>query len=89
MTNIGPRSYYDRVNPDLLAAIPAGAGTVLEVGCGTGALGTEFMRGRPDVRYFGIEMNEEAALVARGRLAAVACCDVEREWNPHGLAGQR
>jgi SAM-dependent methyltransferase len=83
----GPRSYYDRVNPDLLAAIPPAAATVLEVGCGTGALGVEFMRRRPGVRYFGIEMNEEAAAVARTRLAAVASCDVEVEWNPHGLAG--
>jgi SAM-dependent methyltransferase len=87
MTDAGPRSYYDRVNPDLLAAIPPAAARVLEVGCGTGALGVEFMRGRAQVRYFGIEMNEQAAAVARTRLAAVACCDIEVEWNPHGLAG--
>lgn len=86
MSGAGPSSYYDRVNPDLLAAIPTGAATLLEVGCGTGALGAEFMRGRRGIRYFGIEMNEEAAAVARGRLAAVASCDVEHDWNPHGLA---
>ena len=85
MTKTGPRSYYDRVNPDLLAAIPASARMLLEVGCGTGALGHAFMAGQPQARYYGIEMNEEAAAQARSRLAAVACCDIEVEWNPHGL----
>jgi SAM-dependent methyltransferase len=86
MTERGPTSYYDRVNPDLLAAIPASAHVLLEVGCGTGALGHAFMAGQPQARYYGIEMNEEAAAQARHRLAAVACCDIEVDWNPHDLA---
>jgi SAM-dependent methyltransferase len=81
-----PGSYYDRVNPDLLVMIPASARAVLEVGCGTGALGAEFLRGQPQARYYGVEMNEEAAATARSRLAAVASCDIEKDWNPHGLA---
>jgi trans-aconitate methyltransferase len=85
MTDTGPTSYYDRVNPDLLSAIPASARMLLEIGCGTGALGAGFLALQPQARYYGIEMNGEAAEKARSRLAAVACCDVEADWNPHGL----
>src|SRR5690349_7521194 len=81
-----PSSYYDRVNPELLGAIPVTASTVLEVGCGAGSLGVEFLRRQPAARYYGIESNRDAAQLARARLAAVACCDIEAEWNPHGLA---
>src|SRR5688572_28896219 len=86
MTGAEPSCYYDRVNTDLLAMIPASARTLLEVGCGTGALGAEFLRRQPRARYYGVEMNQEAAATARSRLAAVASCDVEEDWNPHGLA---
>ena len=85
MTASEPRAYYNRINPDLLAMIPKAASAVLEVGCGAGALGAEFLRANPQARYYGVEMNREAAEVARTRLAAVASCDIELEWNPHGL----
>jgi SAM-dependent methyltransferase/glycosyltransferase involved in cell wall biosynthesis len=78
--------YYGRANPDLLEKIPVTARTVLDIGCGMGALGVAFLRRQPRARYYGIEMDDEAAAVARGRLAAVAQGDIEREWNPHGLA---
>lgn len=81
--NINP--YYDRVNPDLLDMIPVSSQTLLEVGCGTGALGAQFLLRQPQARYYGVEMNEQAAEMARSRLAAVVSCDIEREWNPHGL----
>ena len=44
-----PSGYHDRVNPDLLWRIPVTARTVLEVGCGSGALGQAFKARQPAV----------------------------------------
>ena len=68
--------YYDRVNPDLLRVIPPNARTVLEIGCGTGAMADQYQRMNPKVRYVGVEMNPEAAEIARGRLDRVVVGDV-------------
>jgi SAM-dependent methyltransferase len=70
-------SYHDRVNPDLLARIPVTARTVLEVGCGAGALGAAFKTINPGCRYVGLEQHVEAAAQARRRLDQVLTCDVE------------
>lgn len=70
-------SYYDRVNPDLLQRIPVGARTVLEVGCGAGALGAAFKAIRPEVVYVGLEQVEAAASLAAGRLDHVLRADAE------------
>lgn len=69
--------YYDRVNPDLLHRIPVTARTVLEVGCGAGALGAAFKAIQPEVVYVGLEQVEEAAAVAAGRLDHVLRADAE------------
>jgi 2-polyprenyl-3-methyl-5-hydroxy-6-metoxy-1,4-benzoquinol methylase len=63
--------YYDRVNPDLLANIPASAQRILEFGCGAGALGLAVKAARPGVEYFGVELCAEPAQRARGRLNGV------------------
>lgn len=68
--------YYDRVNPDLLRVIPPDARSVLEIGCGTGAMADHYRRMNPKGRYVGVEMNPEAAEVARGRLDRVVVGDV-------------
>jgi len=70
--------YYNRVNPDLLRAIPEQAAVVVEVGCGGGALGAEFRKAHPAVRYIGIEYQAEAAAVAARRLSHVVVGDVEK-----------
>ena len=65
--------YYNRVNRDLLWLIPPDAGTVLEIGCGAGALAREYRRINPDVVYLGVEVVPEAASAAgtSGRLDGV------------------
>ncbi|KZR78153.1 methyltransferase domain-containing protein [Prochlorococcus marinus] len=69
--------YYQRANPDLLARIPLTAESVLEVGCGAGALGAAFKARQPDVKYWGIEYEQEPANQARQALDHVICGDVE------------
>ncbi|MCF8132019.1 MAG: methyltransferase domain-containing protein [Synechococcus sp. Tobar2m-G35] len=72
-----PSGYHDRVNPDLLWRIPATARTVLEVGCGSGALGQAFKARQPAVTWVGIEAESSAAARAIGRLDHVLGGDVE------------
>ena len=68
--------YYDRVNPDLLRVIPPKARVVLEIGCGTGAMAVPYKRLNPGGLYVGIEMNTEAAEVARSRIDRVVAGDI-------------
>ncbi len=56
--------YYSRVNPDLLKLIPPDAKVVLEIGCGAGALAEAYQRINPEIEWYGIEVNEEAANMA-------------------------
>ena len=71
------KKYYANVNPDILCYMPPDAATVLEVGCGAGALGRAFKQRNPLGRYIGVEIFSEAADIARQDLDTVICGDVE------------
>ena len=58
-----PGSYFTQSRPELVAQLPARLGRVLDVGCGAGGVGRA-IRSRAD-RLVGIELNEQAAAVAR------------------------
>lgn len=75
-------AYPDIANADLLSRIPAGAATILDVGCGTGALGFAYRDINPQARLLGIERDPDAAALAGTRLDAVACVDVEQNPLP-------
>ncbi|MDB5350644.1 MAG: putative glycosyl transferase [Planctomycetota bacterium] len=68
--------YYNRVNPDLLRLIPPDARVVLEIGCGAAAMADQYRRVNPGVQYVGVEMNAEAADLAKERLDRVIVGDV-------------
>ncbi|MGH7152346.1 MAG: methyltransferase domain-containing protein [Acetobacteraceae bacterium] len=74
--------YPDVLNPDLLDRIPLDARIVLDVGCGTGALGAAYRRLNPRARLLGIDKDAEVAAVAGGRLDEVAVVDVEVDPLP-------
>lgn len=60
---------------DLLPLIDPAAQSVLEIGCGEGALG-ELVKKRQKCRYVGVEIDREAATLARRRIDDVYCGDV-------------
>ena len=76
--------YPDAANPDLLDRIPLTARTVLDVGCGSAALGLEYKRRNPLARYFGVESDPEACILAAGRIDHVVGADVEAVAFPFG-----
>jgi SAM-dependent methyltransferase/glycosyltransferase involved in cell wall biosynthesis len=78
-------SYPDMPNADLLDRIPLDARTVLDVGCGTGALGVAYRQRNPRALLLGIDKDPAAAEVAALRLDQVAAVDVERDPLPFQL----
>lgn len=69
--------YFDNVNSDLLARADISAGCVLELGCGTGALGGALKLRAPLARIVGVERDAGAATQARKVLDAVVEGDAE------------
>lgn len=69
--------YYSNVNPELLALIPPDAKTVLEIGCGEGALCEAYRRVNPGVEWHGLDKNSAVYLVAENRLNSIDIGDIE------------
>lgn len=61
----------------LLQRIPVTARAVLELGCGSGALGAAFKAINPSCLYVGVERREAAAAIAASCLDQVLCADAE------------
>jgi SAM-dependent methyltransferase len=75
--------YPDLANPDLLSRIPLSTRALLDVGCGTGALGRDYRRRNPAAILIGIERDPEAARIARQRMNQVLEGDLERDPLPY------
>jgi SAM-dependent methyltransferase len=81
---VSENSYPDQSNPDLLNRMPLEARTVLDVGCGSGALGRDYKRRNPAARLYGIEVDAEVGRLAASRMDEVAIGDVEADPLPFG-----
>lgn len=66
---------YGAVNAPVLAAIPSNARRVLDVGCGSGALGLALKR-RQAVEITGLTYSDTEAELARAHLDRVETCDL-------------
>ena len=69
--------YFDNYNPELLKLIPPDAKTVLEIGCGAGALCEAYRRINQGGQWIGIESNKEACEIASTRLTFALNSPVE------------
>jgi len=65
-----PLNYVRNLNNSLLNAIPPGLGRVLEFGCSAGRLGKAYKAMNPDTIWHGVEINSEAAKLAKKNLDA-------------------
>ncbi|MDP9014347.1 MAG: class I SAM-dependent methyltransferase [Pseudomonadota bacterium] len=68
---------HEQHNPDLLSLIPPHAGTVVEVGCSSGALAREYKKINPNCRYIGIEVMPQYVPLARRHCDTVFDLDIE------------
>jgi 2-polyprenyl-3-methyl-5-hydroxy-6-metoxy-1,4-benzoquinol methylase len=64
VSEVKPGGYYSNSRPDLVADLPRPLGSVLDVGCGEGAVG-RLLRSEGAERLTGIEIDPDAARVAR------------------------
>lgn len=70
--------YYEGLNQKLLAAIPADARRVLELGCANGRLGRRFKESHPDVSWWGVDCSEQATAIAAAHLDRVFTVDLDQ-----------
>jgi SAM-dependent methyltransferase len=70
--------YDDAPRKDLVELITEPPGAVLELGCGAGATGALIRQRFAGTRYVGIELDQDAAAIARRRLDGVIVANVEQ-----------
>jgi 2-polyprenyl-3-methyl-5-hydroxy-6-metoxy-1,4-benzoquinol methylase len=67
-------SYYEQFRPDIISAVPPDARTVLSVGCAAGRTEAELVK--RGIKVVGVEINPEAAKIARQRGLTILDGDV-------------
>ncbi len=64
------KGYHDLLRREILELVPTTAKKILDLGCGTGELG-KALKKRQECQAFGIELNKEAAEIAKKNLDGV------------------
>jgi 2-polyprenyl-3-methyl-5-hydroxy-6-metoxy-1,4-benzoquinol methylase len=70
--------YFQLERLDMLAFVPIGASSILEVGCGSGNFG-KLLKERSPVQVWGIEVEAQAASMAADKIDRVICDAFSRE----------
>ncbi|HHV53908.1 MAG TPA: glycosyltransferase [Firmicutes bacterium] len=70
--------YYGLIRPEILERVPHWAKTILDVGCGTGALGAALKSQRPDRWIAGVEIVPEVARRAARQIDHVTVGDISQ-----------
>jgi len=70
-------NYYDGLNVKLLAAIPACARRVLELGCANGLLGRRYKELNPASQWWGVDISATATATAAAHLDRVVTLDLD------------
>ncbi len=70
--------YDDKPRMDIIDLVPGSCERVLEIGCGTGATGAFLKARNPDLYYVGMEIDEDAAMIAKTRLDEAIAIDIEK-----------
>jgi SAM-dependent methyltransferase len=68
---------HDMHNPALLALLPVDAKSLIEIGCGAGALAREYKKANADCRYVGVDIMPEYAELAKRYCDDVLAMDIE------------
>ena len=68
--------YYQRARPEIQHLVPSHAGSVLDVGCGAGVLGTA-LKQRGAIEVIGVEVDPDVAAAAEKVLDRVHVGDIE------------
>lgn len=76
-----PAGYYGYERPELLALVSESARRVLDVGCGSGALGAALKRRLPDCEVSGLEYVQEAVDEAAQRLDRAIRVDLNSDFE--------
>lgn len=74
---IKPASYYRTTRSDVAELVPAGAGRILDIGCGQGNLGALLKERTPQPEVVGIERDQMAAAAAISKLDKVIVGNIE------------
>lgn len=79
--------YHDNARKDLIDTLESPPRAVLDIGCGTGATCTYLKTQYPSATVWGIEVNRQAAEIAKERLDHVACGKFEEiDLEAFGIA---
>ncbi|MEQ1682325.1 MAG: class I SAM-dependent methyltransferase [Burkholderiaceae bacterium] len=78
MKNLAATNYFSNPRPELVERIRQGPNRVLEVGCAEGVMGGCLKQSGMARQVIGIEINPDAAKLARTRIDEVHCGDIEQ-----------
>jgi SAM-dependent methyltransferase len=72
-----PPVVAETINPDILALIPTEARTVIEIGCGSGALARAYKKINPVCEWTGVEVDASRVAIARQPCDFVFHADID------------